>query len=145
MDKYLEIFYRGVGESSGLLKANWKMSLPTPLKIICGWYPKSSTGTERDILMCLVLSGSVRHFNMLLCRYHGDFAPIVRYRSFFSEWMIYWKHYQKILLLRNLRLLSARILALQLKSLRFLLYIWDHPVASSFFFVTLPFFQKARF
>ena len=33
--KYLEIFHQWVGESTGLLKANWEMSLPTPLKIIC--------------------------------------------------------------------------------------------------------------
>ena len=44
--KYLEIFHVRVGESTGLLKANWEMSLPTPLKIICGRYPKSSTGRK---------------------------------------------------------------------------------------------------
>jgi len=32
---YLEIFHQGVGESTGLLKANWRMQLPTPLKIMC--------------------------------------------------------------------------------------------------------------
>ena len=32
---YLEIFHIAVGESTGLLKANWEMSLPTSLKIIC--------------------------------------------------------------------------------------------------------------
>ena len=30
--KYLEIFHRGTGESNGLLKANWEMSLPTSRK-----------------------------------------------------------------------------------------------------------------
>ena len=34
--KYLKIFHLGVDESTGLLKANWEMSLLTPLKIICG-------------------------------------------------------------------------------------------------------------
>ena len=44
--KYLEIFHLGVGESSGLLKANWEMSLPTPVKIICGRYSKLSMERE---------------------------------------------------------------------------------------------------
>ena len=44
--KYLQIFHLGVDESTGLLKANWEISLSTPLKIICGRYPKSSTGRE---------------------------------------------------------------------------------------------------
>ena len=44
--KYLKIFHRGVDESTGLLKANWEMSLPISLKIISGRYPKSSTGRE---------------------------------------------------------------------------------------------------
>ena len=65
MGKYLEIFHLGVGESRGLLRTNLKMPLPTPLKIICGWYPKSSTGRERYV-MCLVFSGSVRHFDVAL-------------------------------------------------------------------------------
>ena len=55
MGKYLEIFHLGVGESTSLLKANGEMSLPTPLKIICGRYPKSSTGREGEVT-CLVLS-----------------------------------------------------------------------------------------
>ena len=33
--KYLEIFHQGVGESTGLLRDYWEISLPTPLKIIC--------------------------------------------------------------------------------------------------------------
>ena len=47
--KCLKIFPRGVGKSTGLLKANWEMSLPTPLKIICGRYPKSSREGERRV------------------------------------------------------------------------------------------------
>ena len=35
--KYLGIFHLGVGESTGLSKANW---------IICGRYPESSTGRQ---------------------------------------------------------------------------------------------------
>ena len=65
MGKYLEIFHLGVGESRGLLRTNLKMPLLTPLKIICGWYPKSSTGRE-GYVMCLVFSGSVRHFDIAL-------------------------------------------------------------------------------
>ena len=89
MDKYLEIFYRGVGESSGLLKANWKMSLPTPLKIICGWYPKSSTGTERDILSCVWFSAD--QSAILICCFaimvtsHQSFGTA---RFFQNEWFI---------------------------------------------------------
>ena len=45
--KYLEIFQLGVWKSSGLLKANREMSLPTLPKLICGRYPKSSTGKRR--------------------------------------------------------------------------------------------------
>ena len=44
--KYLEIFHLGVGEYTALSKAKWEMSLPTRLKMICGRYPKSSTGRE---------------------------------------------------------------------------------------------------
>ena len=40
MGKYLVIFHLEVGESTGLLKANWEMSLPIPLKISCDRYPK---------------------------------------------------------------------------------------------------------
>ena len=47
--KCLKIFPRGVGKSTGLLKANWEMSLPTPVKIICGRYPKSSREGERRV------------------------------------------------------------------------------------------------
>ena len=65
MGKYLEIFHLGVGESRGLLRTNLKMPLPTSLKIICGRYPKSSTGRE-GYVMCLVFSGSVRHFDVAL-------------------------------------------------------------------------------
>ena len=32
--KYLETFHQGVGESTALLKANWKMSLATSLKSV---------------------------------------------------------------------------------------------------------------
>ena len=46
---YLQIFHSGVCESSGLLKANWEMSLPTLPKLICGRYPKSSTSWERRV------------------------------------------------------------------------------------------------
>ena len=78
--KYLEIFHPGVDESNGLLKANWEMSLSTPLEIICGRYPKSSTGREGKV-MSLVLSGSVRHSDFaLLWKFtnHYDFALTVR-------------------------------------------------------------------
>ena len=44
--KYINMFHLGVGESTGLLKENWEMSLPPPLKIVCGRYPKLSTGRE---------------------------------------------------------------------------------------------------
>ena len=80
MGKYLEIFHLGVDESNGLLKANWEISLPTPLQIICGRYLKSSTGREGKV-MSLVLSGSVRHFDVaLLWKFtnHYDFALTVR-------------------------------------------------------------------
>ena len=67
--KYLEIFHLGVGESSGLLKANWEMSLLTPVKIICGRYSKLSMERE-GLVMCLVLRGSVRHIDVaLLCKF----------------------------------------------------------------------------
>ena len=63
--KYLEIFHLGVHEFRGLLRTNLEMPLPTPPKIICGRYPKSSTGRE-GYDMCLVLGGSVRHFDVTL-------------------------------------------------------------------------------
>ena len=56
--KYVKIFHLGVGDSTGPLKANWKVSLPTPLKTTCGQYPKSLMGRE-GYVMCLILSGSV--------------------------------------------------------------------------------------
>ena len=80
MGKYLEIFHLGVDESNGLLKANWEMSLSTPLEIICGRYPKSPTEREGKV-MSLVLSGSVRHSDFaLLWKFtsHYDFALAVR-------------------------------------------------------------------
>ena len=48
MGKYLEIFHLGVGEFRGLLRTNLEMPLPTPLKKICGRYPKLSTGREEQ-------------------------------------------------------------------------------------------------
>ena len=44
--KYLEIFHLGVGEFPSLLRTNLEMPLPTPLRKICGRYPKLSTGRE---------------------------------------------------------------------------------------------------
>ena len=47
VDRCLRLLLRirsALGESTGPFKANWKMSLPTPLKIICGRFPESSTG-----------------------------------------------------------------------------------------------------
>ena len=40
MGKHLEISHLGVGDTGVLLKENWEMSPPTPLKIICDQYPK---------------------------------------------------------------------------------------------------------
>ena len=65
MGKYLEIFHLGVHEFRDLLRTNLEMPLPTPPKIICGRYPKSSTGSE-GYDMYLVLGGSVRHFDVTL-------------------------------------------------------------------------------
>ena len=62
---YLEILHRGVGEATGLLKANWEMSLPTSLKIICGRYPNSRRGEEGK--SCVSFLADQFAILMLLC------------------------------------------------------------------------------
>ena len=88
--KFFKFFVRPrvvVGWVYCLWEQTGKSRWPTPLKTICGRYPKSSMGIEK-ISMRLVLSGSVRHFDIALLRKftnHHDFALTVFYRLFFFQ------------------------------------------------------------
>ena len=62
-----------------------KCRCPTPLKITV--IDSEIADGREGLVTCLVLSGSVRHFHIPLqwkLTNHDNFAPTVRYRSFFT-------------------------------------------------------------
>ena len=94
VDKYLENFHLGIGESTGLLRTKWEMSLTYPPKDNL-WSISEIVDGERvtwEWVTFLVLSGSLRHFDVLLWKFtnHDNFALTVRYHSLLLFFFLCW-------------------------------------------------------